>query len=113
MNRPFNNWSNTNRRQAMNQRVGRGRVSNKNVAIWLALGLLYFFVMPVAIILLVGLFYIGKVQVAFKWKHYLMPALGLLAIATFFLPQAYKILSISTFVLIILYFCGRFKMRMR
>lgn len=101
-----------NGRQPQGQRQ-RKRVSNKNVAIWIAFGLLYFFYMPIAILVFVGMFYIGKVQVAFKWKQILMPTLAALSIATFFYPQAYMILRVSTFILFILYFCGRFRFRMK
>jgi len=123
MNRPIGRFN----QQRQRQRTVRQspRVSNKNVIFWVALGLLYFLAMPIAIIVLVGLYYFGKIkvatqwhppipsiQVAMKWKEYVMPALGLLALGTFFLPQAYMILRVSTFVLFILYFCRRFKMRM-
>ena len=91
----------------------RPRVGNKNVALWIGLAILYFFMMPVAILVLVALYYFKKIQVAFKWRQYLMPALGLLAIGTFFYPQAYMLLRVSTLVLFVLYFCGRFKMRMK
>ena len=91
----------------------RRRVSNKNVAFWIALGLLYFFMMPIAILVFVGMYYFGKIKVAIKWKQYLMPALGLLAIASLIgLPHAYMALRVTTFILFILYFCGRFKFKM-
>jgi hypothetical protein len=88
-------------------------VSKHNTALWVGLAVLYFFMMPVAILVLVALYYMGKMQVSFKWKHYLMPALGLLAIATFFYGQAYMALRVTTLILFVLYFCGRFKMRMK
>jgi hypothetical protein len=95
------------------RRVVRRKASNKNVAVWIALGLLYFFYPHIAVLIFVGMFYVGKIQVAFKWKQILMPALACLALATFRYPQAYMALRATTFVLFILYFLGRFRFRMK
>jgi len=96
------------------RQAGRPRVSNKNVAIWIALGLLYFFYMPIAILLFVGMYYFGKIAVKFQWRQYLMPALALLACASLAsLPHAYMALRVTTFILFILYICRRFSFRMK
>ena len=47
----------------------RPRVSNKNVILAIALGILYFFFMPIAILIIVGMYYFKKVIVRFKWKQ--------------------------------------------
>ena len=100
--------------QVRQVRTSRPRVSNKNLAILIPLGLLYFFYMPVAILVFVGMYYFGKMQVRFQWRQYLMPALALLACASLYgLPHAYTSLRVTTFILFILYFCGRFGFRLK
>jgi len=94
--------------------VQRPRVSDKNVMLRIALGLLYFFMMPVAILVFVGMYYFGKIRVFFKGRQYLMSALGIMAICALIpLPHAYMTLRITTFILFILYFCRRFAFSMK
>ena len=94
-------------------RSRRHKVSNKNVALWIGLALLYFFMMPAGVLVFIGLFYFRKIRVRLKWKQYLMPALGLLAISCFFYPQSYMYLRVTTFILFVLYLCGRFRFAMK
>jgi len=109
----MNGFNNSFKQRTQTQTVRRKpRVSNKNVALWIALGLLYFFFMPVGVLVFISLYYLGKIQVAFKWKQYLMPALALLACSTFLYPTL-MYLRVTTFILFILYFCGRFSFRMK
>ena len=92
----------------------RPRVSNKNVILAIALGILYFLFMPVAILIFVGMYYFKKVIVRFRWRQMLMPALGIRAIASVIgYPCCYMTLRVTTFVLFILYICRRFSFSFR
>jgi len=109
MNRGFNSSFDQQTRVIPNRR----RISNKKVAIWIAIAVLYFFLPHIAVLLFVAMFYAGKIGVSLPYKHLALPALGCIALASFIYPQAVLALRVSTLILFVLYLCGRFGFRMK
>lgn len=97
---------------------GRRKVSDKNVMLWIGFALLYLFFKPLAVLILVGMFYFGKLKVHMQYKRIVIPLIALLAVGTFLFPYHLSIgrftyLDVCTFLLFVLFFCGRFRMSMK